>query len=174
MAKPMIHAKLDVKRYGGKVSDYLPIHDFMDSSKAHIADHRHRALYHNSNGPFLCERIFGHVIINADGREVSVRDIAEKHIIDDLGWIPSVQDYLCLMQRQEWMGKRRQTQIDLTKFKIHTANDKDTILKDAVRRDRQSHQEERESTLPARRLRSNERRVRRSLGRNQKERSQAR
>ena len=32
MAKPLIHARNSVKRYGGSVDDYLEIHNFMDST----------------------------------------------------------------------------------------------------------------------------------------------
>lgn len=107
MAKPWIHSQLSAKKYGGLPDDYMAIHDMMDSSKANIADHRHRAIFHHSFGPFVMEKIFGVNIINSDGRTVSVRDIAEDHILDDLGWIPSVQDYLQNMQHQDWMGGKR-------------------------------------------------------------------
>ena len=31
---------------------------------------------------------------NSDGREVSIRDVAEQHVREGLGWIPTVQDWL--------------------------------------------------------------------------------
>lgn len=102
--KPHLHANACVARWGGVREDYMPIHDFMDSSKAHHADVRHRALLHNSWGIYLCERIFGVTIINSDGREVSVRDIAENHVLEDLGTIPSVTEYLREMPIKKWMG----------------------------------------------------------------------
>lgn len=108
--KPFLHSRASVKRWGGVPEDYLPIHDFIDESKAHHADIRHRAMLHNSWGIYLCERIFGHNITNSHGKLVSVRDIAEHHITEDLGRIPSVTEYLRLMPIQEWMGgtiKRR-------------------------------------------------------------------
>lgn len=48
--KPYLHAKNSVKSFGGKLEDYLPIHDFLDESKAHFPDMRHRAMLHNSFG----------------------------------------------------------------------------------------------------------------------------
>jgi hypothetical protein len=75
--KPYIHAQRSVKRWQGSESDYQEIHDFLDSSKAHFPDMRHRALLHNSFGIYLAERLFGTYITNSDGRKVQVRDIAE-------------------------------------------------------------------------------------------------
>ena len=46
--KPYIHAVSSAKKFGGVWNDYIEIHNFMDSSKGHIADNRHRALLHNS------------------------------------------------------------------------------------------------------------------------------
>lgn len=78
------------------------------------ADMRHRAILHNSLGPYLCERVFGTVITNSAGKVVSVRDIAEEHILEDMGRIPSVSDYLDGMPLYDWLGgpKRRVRRID--------------------------------------------------------------
>lgn len=115
--KPYLHAKNSVKAFGGKIEDYLPIHDFLDSSKAHFPDMRHRALLHSSFGIYLCEQVFGHTVTNSDRRIVQVRDIAEKHVIEDMGRIPTVQDYLEDMPMYDWLGgpKRKPSRtIDLT------------------------------------------------------------
>lgn len=102
--KPRNHARNSVRRWRGVINDYLPIHNFIDSSKAHVADMRHRALFHHSFGCYIVEQVFGHTIINNDGIAVSTRDVAEQHILDDLGVIPSVSDYLYNMTLQNWMG----------------------------------------------------------------------
>ena len=107
MAKPLVHAISSSKKYGGKPEDYIEIHDLLDSSKAVIADQRHRALTHNSWFlSVILEKIFGHTITNSDGRAVSVRDIGEQHVLEDFGgrFIPSAQDYLQEMEYQTWMG----------------------------------------------------------------------
>lgn len=104
MAKPYIHAKNSVKKYGGVIDDYLPVHDFMDSSKATIADVRHRAILHSSFGIFVAEKIFGTFITNKEGNKVQVRDIAEDHVIEDLGFIPSVDKWFNTMKIESWMG----------------------------------------------------------------------
>lgn len=102
--KPFLHANSSAKRLGGKPEDYLPIHEFMDSSKAHIADARHRALFHSTFGCFVVERLFGAVAKNSDGKEYSPRDVAEQHCVEDLGHIPTVGDWLADMPLKQWMG----------------------------------------------------------------------
>ncbi len=106
MSKPWIHALSSSRKFGGIPEDYIDIHNLMDSSKATIADSRHRALTHNSwfIGTVL-ERIFGVVLTNSNGRQVSVRDIGEQHVLEDFGgrYIPSAQDYLQEMECKTWM-----------------------------------------------------------------------
>lgn len=102
--KPWIHAENSVKKFGGIPEDYLEIHDFLDSSKAHVPDMRHRAILHSSFGIFITEKVFGTYRINNDRKVVQVRDIAEHHIIEDMGRIPTVQDYLEGMPFYDWLG----------------------------------------------------------------------
>lgn len=115
--KPLLHAKISVKNYGGCVEDYIEIHNFIDSSKIAMADVRHRALLHNSFGCYLAERIFGTHIVNSSGNDVSVRDIAEEHISQDMGGrIPTVSEWLQHIEIQPWMKNERkrksETRID--------------------------------------------------------------
>jgi hypothetical protein len=53
MAHPYHHALSSVKKWGGEVSDYLPLHSWFDQSKAIEADFRHRALRHHAEGIFM-------------------------------------------------------------------------------------------------------------------------
>lgn len=110
--KPYLHGLISVKKFGGKPEDYQAIHDFFDQTKAHVPDMRHRAILHNSFGIFLCEQFFGVTIENSDGKIVSVRDVGEQHMLDDLGYIPTVQDYLRHLPMLDWLGgpKRRKGQ----------------------------------------------------------------
>jgi len=101
--KPYIHAKNSVRKWKGKIEDYLAIHNEIDSSKASMPDVRHRSIYHSSFGIYIIEKIFGEVIENSDGKKISVRDIAEKHVIEDLGFIPTMEDWMTNMQIQDWM-----------------------------------------------------------------------
>lgn len=116
--KPHLHANASAGLYGGKPEDYQAIHDFIDSSKAHLADVRHRAIFHHSFGIFICEKVFGTTITNSDGRQVSVRDIAEEHILQDCGRIPTVQDYLRNMRIQPWMASSMSRHLSVRKAKF--------------------------------------------------------
>ncbi len=102
--KPYLHAKSSAKKYGGVPEDYLDIHDLMDSSKSAVPDVKHRVVFHSSFGCFIVEMIFGTNITNSEGKTVSVRDIAEDHILEDLGFIPSLDKWLQAMEIETWMG----------------------------------------------------------------------
>lgn len=99
------HARKSVAKYGGQPSDYIELHNFLDSSKATIADNRHRAILHSSFGIFILEKVFGVSIVNSDGREISVRQIGEDHVLEDFKgkFIPTVADYLSSMTYEDWM-----------------------------------------------------------------------
>jgi hypothetical protein len=114
--KPYLHAKVSVRRWGGIPEDYLSIHDWFDQTKAMHASMKHRAILHSSFGCYLAEQFFGHNITNSDGKQVSVRDISEQHVLDDMGFIPSLDDYLNGMPFYNWLGGRpkNKTVIDLT------------------------------------------------------------
>jgi hypothetical protein len=117
MAHPLLHAKSSARKYGGKPDDYLAIHNWFDESKSYMGDVRHRALRHHAEGIFLCEKLFGVSITNSDGREVPVRFIGEQHVIEDLGRIPSVSDWLSEMLMKAWMGPRSQLEITVEDIK---------------------------------------------------------
>jgi len=102
--KPILHAEVSAKRFGGIADDYLAIHEFIDSSKMCVPDVRHRAMFHHSYGCYLVQKIFGHRMTNSSGKVVSPRDVAEQHIIDDLGYIPTLADWLHKIPLEAWMG----------------------------------------------------------------------
>ena len=122
MSKPWIHALSSARKFGGKPEDYLDIHNLMDSSKAAIADNRHRALTHNSwfVGTIL-EQIFGVVRDNSDGKKYSVRDIGEQHVLEDFKgkFIPSPQDYLAEIEFKDWMQNGRGVPPSFSKLVRH-------------------------------------------------------
>jgi hypothetical protein len=108
--KPFQHAKSSARKHGGVPEDYQALHDFFDSTKASVPDIRHRAILHSSFGIFLLERVFGTTITNSEGRRVVVRDIGEEHVIEDLGFIPTLNRWLRNMPIETWMsGARRKT-----------------------------------------------------------------
>ena len=107
MAHPIKHAESSASKFGGKAEDYLAIHSWFDESKAFLSDFRHRALRHHAEGIFLCEKVFGVTIMNSDGNPVPVRYVGEQHVKEDLGRIPSAQDWLMQIKPQRWMYGQR-------------------------------------------------------------------
>lgn len=105
MANSYTHAVSSARRFGGTPEDYQAIHDWFDRTKSAWADTRHRAVLHNAFGIFLCEERFGHAIANSDGKQVPVRLIGEQHVIEDCGFIPSIEDWLQDLPRSEWQMK---------------------------------------------------------------------
>jgi hypothetical protein len=106
MANAWIHSKSSVRKFGGEPEDYLNIHMKMDCSKAYVSSNLHRALTHTS---FWIHEvmipIFGYTIKNSAGKDVSVKDVCEQHILEDFGmrFIPTPQDYLENMEFMDWM-----------------------------------------------------------------------
>lgn len=103
---PYHHAMSSARKFGGQPSDYQAIHDWFDESKMFFADFRHRALRHHAEGIFMAERIFGTTLTNSDGKQVPVRYVGEQHVREDLGRIPSVQDWFSKIEAERWMRPR--------------------------------------------------------------------
>lgn len=99
--KPLEHAMKSAHKYGGTYDDYLDIHELLDISKGAHADMRHRMMLHNSMGPYVCVAAFGDTIFNSDGVVLSVRQIAEDHIIEDIGRIPNLSEFCHLIPEEE-------------------------------------------------------------------------
>jgi hypothetical protein len=104
MSKALVHARSSARRWGGQPEDYLAIHEKMDSTKSAHAEVSHRCVFHSAFGIFIIEDIFGRTLTNSDGKEVFVRDVAEQHVLEDLGFIPSLSDWLREMPAQPWMA----------------------------------------------------------------------
>jgi hypothetical protein len=106
MANPLIHSKSSVKRWGGKVEDYLSIHQVIDSPKETMNNNAARMITHNI---WFCYKIipliFGYNITNSDGKSVDTVDIAMLHIAEDfrMKFIPTIQDYLVNMTLPDWI-----------------------------------------------------------------------
>jgi hypothetical protein len=95
MAHPYHHALSSVKKWGGEIEDYLPLHAFFDQSKALYPGPQHRALLHHSAGIFVLERVFGATITLSSGKTIPTRWVGEQHVQEDLGGrIPTFQDWL--------------------------------------------------------------------------------
>ncbi|MGH9454241.1 MAG: DUF6915 family protein, partial [Terriglobia bacterium] len=103
MAHPLRHAESSARKFGGKAEDYLAIHRWFDQSKACFPDFRHRAFLHHAAGIFLAETAFGVGTLNSAGKVVPVRYLGEQHVREDLGRIPTLQDWLVNLKPAPWM-----------------------------------------------------------------------
>jgi hypothetical protein len=111
---PWKHAESTVRKWGGSPYDYIAIHDWFDETKQFTGDWTHRALRHHSAGIQWCIDKFGQVVVNDKGHLIPVKMIAEQHVEEDCGFVPTPQDYLRVLAKnpEEWMlkvGKKSST-----------------------------------------------------------------
>jgi hypothetical protein len=107
MANPLIHSKSSVKRWGGKIEDYIAIHELIDSPKMTMNNNSARCLTHNTWFAYhIVPKIFGYNITNSNGKSVDVVDIAMLHIAEDfrMKFVPTPQDYLQHLVVQDWFN----------------------------------------------------------------------
>ena len=94
---PSKHCQISVSRWGGKPEDYFEIHDFIDHTKSLCADMRHRILHTMWGVNHLVVPIFGHTLVNSDGKDVDVKDMCERdHLLVDYHnkFIPNLSDFV--------------------------------------------------------------------------------
>lgn len=116
MAHPIQHAKSSVKKFGGKVEDYIEIHNWFDETKAWVGHSLHRAFRHHSEGIFECEKKFGSSFTNSDGKVVYTRYVGEQHVKEDCNnVIPSAKDWIEVLQNHEkphWVLRTLKLEVD--------------------------------------------------------------
>jgi hypothetical protein len=117
MSHCFYHAVSSAKKFGGEWQDYIELHQFFDSTKAHITDNKHRMVLHNGFGIFLAERVFGPVIVRkSDGKTVPTRLIGEQHVLEDLGRVPTLAQCLESLPLEQWMmraARKLSTELDV-------------------------------------------------------------
>jgi len=132
---PLQHAKITAKQQGVELTEnkwILEIHEWFDKTKAHVPDMRHRAMRHNSEGIFLCEEFFAMkygatYITNSVGRDITIRSIGEQHVLEDLGFIPTLERCLrslSLDGNDKWLGGPAKNR----RVKIISLNDNDSMV----------------------------------------------
>jgi len=105
MGNVQYHAESSANLFGGTAEDYVRLHKFLDQSKLYLADWRHRALLHTTFGVALCEQMFGDLYVRlSDGIKVCTRTLAERHILEDLRFVPTPADFLRTMPIASWMN----------------------------------------------------------------------
>lgn len=102
---PSVHAENSAEKFGGKIEDYLAIHEFLDSARGAVGTTVHRIFTHNTW--FIDQvlpRVFGNSITNSDGAKVLVRDIGTQHVGEDYGkenLVPTLGDMLSLVDTND-------------------------------------------------------------------------
>ncbi len=110
MSHALHHAMGSVKKYGGKVEDYLAIHEWFDAPKEHHHDFRHRMFRHHSQGIKTMTEIFGASLTNSDGTTIPTQWIGEQHMLEDFGFIPTPKDWVSSMTAtKRWMVANAQS-----------------------------------------------------------------
>jgi len=100
---PFKHCKISRKRWGGAFEDYLPIHEFIDSTKVLCADNRHRVLHTHWAIDHIVLPLFGRTFVNSEGHEVIVKELVEQdHILPDYRYqfIPTLGDFVSSMNTE--------------------------------------------------------------------------
>jgi hypothetical protein len=102
---PYKHAQSSQAKWGGTPEDYIVLHDWFDETKQYTGDWTHRALRHHSAGVQWAIEKFGHTIINSKGQKIPTKILAEQHLMEDCGFIPTPKDYLSPLVKnpEKWM-----------------------------------------------------------------------
>ena len=105
MADAWHHAVSSARKFGGTPDDYYDIHRWFDATKQHLGNFRHRALRHHTQGIVEAESVFGPVIVlsNDKDKTIPLRLVAEQHIKEDCGFLPTIQDWLGDLPFKDWM-----------------------------------------------------------------------
>jgi len=86
MAHPYHHSLSSTRKHNLPWTSHFDLHDWLDSSKSMFSDARHRALFHQTTGVFLSKKIFKDI--------KNCETIAREHIEEDIGFVPSIGDWL--------------------------------------------------------------------------------
>lgn len=111
---PWKHSESSAKRWGGYAQDYIHIHNWLDETKQFTGDWTHRALRHHAAGIQWAVEKFGDAMPigemegqgkNRRAKVVPTKMVAEQHIIEDCGFIPTVEQWLTGLRTspEPWM-----------------------------------------------------------------------
>lgn len=102
---PYKHAESSAKKWGGSPDSYVELHQWFDNTKQFTGNWTHRALRHHSAGVEWAVEKFGHTITNSLGHKIPTKMLAEQHVEEDCGFIPTPQDWLSPLGKnpEKWM-----------------------------------------------------------------------
>lgn len=99
------HCVSSANAFGGQPEDYAELHRWMDRSRGSTSKILHRMLSHHTQGIADAIERFGDTITNSNGRKVPVSLLAEQHIREDLGFVPTLDHYIELLRCPRWASK---------------------------------------------------------------------
>jgi hypothetical protein len=120
MSHYVYHSISSANAFGGCPSDYYELHRWMDRGRQGTDSLLHRMLAHHTQGIQDAVYLFGDTLENSNGRQVPTSLLAQQHIKEDLGFIPTLDHYLELLRCPRWASQpakllhRRLTQDDST------------------------------------------------------------
>ena len=106
MSHAYYHAASSANAFGGVAEDYIEIHEWFDRSRGGTSSILHRFLAHHTQGIKDAVAHFGSTITISTGRKVPVSLIGEQHITEDLGFVPTLDDYIGMMTCPRWASKK--------------------------------------------------------------------
>src|SRR6266508_4553178 len=103
--KPLQHARITARRYGGEWQDWIAIHDWIDRSKAIFPSMQHRMFLHSDFGEWLAVRIHGEAIEAEDGTVIPTRDLFRDHQAEDLGRVSTLAEGRREVDTADWLRR---------------------------------------------------------------------
>lgn len=104
MKKALMRAKQSVRKFGGDIDDYLPLHSWFCETQTWAEGARHYVFRHHTQGIFEAEKKFGYAILNSHGKEIPTRILCEIHIKEELNFIPTAFELIQFLSIDKWMG----------------------------------------------------------------------
>jgi hypothetical protein len=100
------HSVSSANAHGGAPEDYHDLHRWMDRGRIGTDRLLHRMLAHHTQGIADAIDLFGDTITNSRGVKVPTALLAHQHIIEDLGFVPTLDDYMDLLRCPRWASRR--------------------------------------------------------------------
>lgn len=102
--KPIHHAMVSARLFGGEPEDYVSLHSFFDSSKGALPDMRHRAALHSvDHGAAVMRLTFPETM----GPGVALADLCVQHVLDDQGFEVRLEHWLADCELPAFLRARR-------------------------------------------------------------------
>lgn len=71
----------------------------------------------------MLERLYGQTLTLSTGRVVPVRYIGERHVREDLGFVPNFADWARCIRPEPWMGRAQALDREVDPFAVKDASE---------------------------------------------------